>query len=186
MTTLSDKIKELNSKGKSYKQIREELNCSLSTISYHLGVGQKLKSKKRNIKNYKNRHPFGKKIDRFIKQSIKNKKQTQLNWRKKLTNKISDFFYKGKNRMHEKITIEDIINKFSETPRCYLTNDPIDIYKPSTYHFDHMVPTSKGGDNSIDNLGICTKAANMAKSDLTVEEFIELCQKVVNYHKGGE
>lgn len=82
----------------------------------------------------------------------------------------------------EKFTVDDIIEKFGDNPVCYLTGQPIDITKPRTYHFDHIVPSSKGGSNSIENLGICTKEANMAKSDMTVEEFVKLCNMVVNHN----
>ena len=40
-------ILNLREQGKTYKEIKEELNCSLGTIAYHLGKGQKEKSRKR-------------------------------------------------------------------------------------------------------------------------------------------
>lgn len=47
MTELSDNIKRLAIDGKSYNQIKEELGCSKGTISYHLGVGQREKTRGR-------------------------------------------------------------------------------------------------------------------------------------------
>ena len=44
---LKEKIIALASKGFSYRQIQKELGCSKSTISYHLGEGQKEKSRAR-------------------------------------------------------------------------------------------------------------------------------------------
>ena len=41
---LNEKIIALASKGFSYRQIQAKLNCSKSTISYHLGDGQKDKA----------------------------------------------------------------------------------------------------------------------------------------------
>ena len=41
---LKEKIIALASKGFSYRQIQKELGCSKSTISYHLGKGQKDKA----------------------------------------------------------------------------------------------------------------------------------------------
>ncbi len=79
-------------------------------------------------------------------------------------------------------TADDVIKKFGENPKCYLTGDPIDIYKPSTYHFDHIVPISRGGTNTIDNLGICTKAANQAKHSMTHTEFIDFCRRVIDHN----
>ncbi len=47
---ISNKVHFLQLEGKSYSQISAELGISKSTISYHLGEGQKLKTKKRTIK----------------------------------------------------------------------------------------------------------------------------------------
>ena len=44
---LKEKIIALASKGFSYRQIQKELGCSKSTISYHLGKGQKEKARAR-------------------------------------------------------------------------------------------------------------------------------------------
>ena len=41
---LKEKIISLANKGLSYRQIQKELGCSKSTISYHLGDGQKDKA----------------------------------------------------------------------------------------------------------------------------------------------
>jgi len=45
------KIIELRSQGKTYKEIQEYLGCSKGTISYHLGEGQKEKTKERMHKS---------------------------------------------------------------------------------------------------------------------------------------
>ncbi len=82
-------------------------------------------------------------------------------------------------------TPQDIINKFGDNPQCYLTGKLIDIYKPRTYQFDHIIPVAKGGDNSLSNLGICTKQVNSSKTDMTPEEYIELCKEVLT-HAGYE
>lgn len=110
-------------------------------------------------------------------------------YRKIITGKLGCFinsnkFYENRNRM--KIT-KEILNKALEklgpNPICYLTGDKIDINDAKSYNLDHIIPKAKGGDNSIENLGILTKQANMAKSEYTVEEHIEYCKKVLN-HQG--
>lgn len=55
----------------------------------------------------------------------------------------------------------------------------INIEETRSYHFDHIVPRSRGGNNSLENLGIATKEANNAKNDMTEEEFIDLCKRVL-------
>jgi len=47
MATLSEQIIQLHSEGKSYRQIQSLLGCSKGTISYHLGAGQKEKTRQR-------------------------------------------------------------------------------------------------------------------------------------------
>lgn len=47
MTALSEQIKQLHSEGKSYRQIQSLLGCSKGSISYHLGAGQKEKTRAR-------------------------------------------------------------------------------------------------------------------------------------------
>lgn len=184
-TKLSKKIKELKESGLSYRKIQEELGCSKGTISYHLGSGQKEKANKRKINNRTLLHPFSRKLETFKSHYTKPKTRKELHeWKKLLKLKIESFFRDRKTMKNntETFTVEDIIKKFGENPRCYLTDDEIDIYKPRTYHFDHIVPVSKGGENSIDNLGICTKEANMAKYDMTLEELLEFCKKVLKKH----
>lgn len=46
-----EEIIKLHSKGKSYKEIQELLGCSKGTIAYHLGAGQKDKTKERTNRN---------------------------------------------------------------------------------------------------------------------------------------
>lgn len=45
--SLKEKILELKACGHTYNQIKEKLECSKGTISYHIGIGQKDKTGKR-------------------------------------------------------------------------------------------------------------------------------------------
>ena len=65
---------------------------------------------------------------------------------------------------------------------CYLTGREIDLKDTSSYHFDHIVPRSKGGTNDLDNLGVACGDANRAKSDMHTGEFVELCKDVLEHH----
>uniref|UniRef100_A0A6M3LK79 Putative homing endonuclease n=1 Tax=viral metagenome TaxID=1070528 RepID=A0A6M3LK79_9ZZZZ len=186
---LGPKILELRKQGKSYKQISKELDCSTSIVCYHSGKGQKEKYKKR-YKKYKLSHPYIPKMIHFINanKALKNKQKTKYkNIRQILRHKIYDFFKNRKTKMSNQstFTVEDIIDKFSNNPICYLTGRQIDTSRSRSYHFDHMLPVSKGGKNTLDNLGICIKEANMAKNDMTVVEFLELCKDVLEYNGYG-
>ena len=177
-----EQILKLREEGKTYHEIKSITGAALSTISYYCGKGQKEKVKQRRIKHY-NKSPIYQKIDNFLRnrKNIVDNKNKTIKTIKLLDFKIKSFHKNRKTGEYYKMsfTIKDVIDKFGENPKCYLTGKQIDIYQPRTYHFDHITPVSKGGDNSIENLGICTKEANMAKSDSTLEEFIELCKTVL-------
>lgn len=178
-----DKILELRKQGKSYNQIANELGCAKSTVCFHCGNGQKIKTYI-NRKRFKlNQHPYLDKLYRFYssKYNIHDTNSIKSNLQKQFNNKLRDFWKRG-NKMDNKITLEQVINKFGENPKCYLTGDIIDINKPRTYQFDHIIPTSRGGNNTIDNLGICTKQANMAKTNMTPDELINFCKKVLEHN----
>lgn len=179
MTILYDQILELRKLGKSYQQIANKLGCSPSTPAYYLSPGQKERCVANNKKR-RHKHPYTLKLESFKQERIKLIKTIKSTstilslLRKKIIN------FNRKNNMNNKnFTIEDLLNKFGENPKCYLTGESIDIYKPRTYQFDHIIPRSRGGQNTLDNLGICTKKANIAKSNMTPDEFINLCKLVL-------
>jgi 5-methylcytosine-specific restriction endonuclease McrA len=77
---------------------------------------------------------------------------------------------------------KDVLNKYNNETKvqCYLTGDWIDLTQDD-YSFDHIVPLSRGGSCELNNLGIVTPIANMAKSSMLESEFVELCKKVLQY-----
>ncbi len=186
--TKKQQILSLRAMGYSYRQISENIPCSKSLIAYYLGDGQKEKTYARVRKCKANRHPFAAKISTYCCERNYNFGPNSSNgtykYKQLLRDKIKVFSKKDNKYMKPTFTVEDVIAKFGENPVCYLTGLPIDIYKPRTYEFDHKIPRSRGGDNSIENLGICTKQSNRAKRDMTPDEFINLCKLVVEY-KGG-
>jgi 5-methylcytosine-specific restriction endonuclease McrA len=185
MKYTKDQILTLRNQGKTYQEIMDILGCAKSTITYHLLDGYKAKNYRRVLKR-RNSHPYIKKIESFSYRTTKPKKRilgisstTRL-----IYDKIKSFHRDKKTNMHNPITFNanDVIEKFGENPTCYLTGDQIDINKPRTYNFDHKVPATRGGDNSLDNLGICTRHANLAKTDMTHDEFVAFCKKVLVHH----
>lgn len=92
-----------------------------------------------------------------------------------LKDRIKSFFKGGEPTF----TPEDIINKFGWETKCYLTGKNINLKNRHEYHFDHIIPLSKGGTCTLDNLGITTPIANYAKHTQTVEELIEFCKSVI-------
>ena len=153
---LKEQILKLRKEGKSYKKIEKELGCSLSTISYHCGKGQKEKAYQR-VKKQRALYPWLHKQDHFIERY-----------------KDKDVTYNSKYFDREKL--QGYLDSITE---CYLTGRKIDTSDVTTYQFDHIIPISKGGDSTFENLGITTPEANYAKGNLSVEEFIELCKDVL-------
>lgn len=104
-------------------------------------------------------------------------KTTRLMLQKKIGSFSKDINRKIQKNM---FTVDQLLEKIGENPKCYLTGRMIDLTKGNTYQLDHIIPRSKGGDNSLDNCGLACREANMAKNDLLPEEFYLLCLEVVN------
>jgi 5-methylcytosine-specific restriction endonuclease McrA len=158
---MKEQILKLKEEGKTYRQIESVLGCSKSLISYYCSEGQKEKLQQRTT-NYR-----------------KNDLKTILH------RKLSDFMcitgHTKNNKIRSEYTFnsQDLINKFGESPKCYLTGVNINLMEPSTYHFDHIIPRSRGGSNEISNLGLATKEANETKHDRTLEELKVLCKQIL-------
>ncbi len=185
---MKEKILELRKEGKTYNQIVELLGCSKSTVSYHCGEGQKEKNKKRCNKRREN--ILLAKVERFkyrqnndteipIKED-KNKKDVVESIRKFQKRDNSAKGRVDKN-VETSFNWEDVLNKFSENTVCYLSGEKINLYE-NNYQLDHIIPASKNGNNNLDNLGILHKIVNRMKSDLTPEELIEWCIKILKYN----
>lgn len=185
-TKLSVQIFELRSKGYSYKQICQELKCSKSLVCYYCGEGQKEKTLDRHHKNFKT-NPLLSKITTFCRDRNRKGRPQNLKSNKKinliLNSKIQKFHFKGDKKYM--FSVDDLKKKIGDNPKCYLTGKPIDLSKSSTYQLDHIVPKSRGGNNSIENCGLACKEANQAKSTMLVSEFIQLCQNVVDHNKNN-
>jgi 5-methylcytosine-specific restriction endonuclease McrA len=186
---MKEKILELRNQGKSYNQIVEILGCSKSTISYYCGDNQKEKLKERT-KKLRLDNPLMQKVDRF-KNRVKTNKKLEIKedkverYVKESIRKFQIRDYSNEIR-YDKLKVktfnfEDVLEKFGVETNCYLSGEPINLYK-NNYNLDHIIPVSRGGDNSFENLGIAHEVVNRMKSDLTPEELIEWCIKILTYN----
>lgn len=167
---MEEEIQQLRKQGLTYKQISEQLHCAKSLISYYLNPKTRADTYQRTRNRRKRTPRITTKLETF-------KYVARQRLRKKL-----DGFHKQARRLPRKeqnFSIKDIIDKLSDSPKCYLTGDLIDLNSPNEFEFDHIIPTSKGGENSVDNLGLSTRDANRAKCDLTLPEFLDLCERVL-------
>lgn len=161
---MKDKILKLRLEGKTYNEIKEQLGCSKGTIAYHCGEGQKEKYLKRQRRNRK-------KFSYYILRRI-------------------SYFQKrcDKNRNYEKsramnFTVEDFLKKFGKLTTCSLTGIPIDLENDRNWDIDHIVPKSKGGNNSLENCQILLRDVNYMKNKLTEDQLFYYCKLILNYRK---
>ena len=159
---MKQEILQLRSEGLTYSQIQDRLGCSKSTISFHCSKGAKARAAVRKQKSRK-KDPLRRKVHSFNERHIYEK----------------IYHFNDKVMKDTKFTKQDLLNKIGDDPTCAITGVPIDLSKPETYSLDHIMPRSRGGENSLDNCQIVTRQVNMAKSDLTTEEFVLLCKQVV-------
>lgn len=172
---MKEEILKLRSEGKTFSEIKEILGCSKSTISYHCSDGQKEKSRERLRKRRKN--VLLDKTERFLNRKSKNVKESIRKFQKR------DNSIKGSVNSEIKTTFrwEDVLEKFGENTYCYLSGEVINLYE-NTYSLDHIIPVSRGGSNTLCNLGITHKTVNNIKSDLTPDELIKWCIKILEYN----
>lgn len=167
---MKEEILKLRQEGKTYLEISKILNCSKATVSYYCGEGQREKSLNRTKQR---RKTIVGNIDRRVTGFIRRLSRDFRNSAKKGERNVTTHYF----------TTTEILNKVGVSPKCYLTGDSIDLLNYKSYQFDHVIPVSKGGQNSLENLNIATRNANMAKSDMTIEELLELCEKILKTHK---
>jgi len=180
MTPLNKKIIALRQKQYSFSQIAKLLNCSKSTVSYALRKKTRLKVRKKTYDLPKCERLHRKKVYRFQnpRPIANNNKAWYLNQSprqisKSISGKASTF------QRPMTFNYKDVQAKFGDHFPCALTGRPIDFNKPNTYEYDHILPVSRGGENTIDNLQIVCPEANRAKGMMTDQEFIDLCKEVV-------
>lgn len=78
---------------------------------------------------------------------------------------------------HEDWTEKQLIETYGSN--CYICHKPIDLTLPrqgegsmESLWPDHVIPTSRGGENTIRNVRPCHRRCNQDKSNLTYEEYL--------------
>ena len=172
---MKEKILSLRDEGKTYKEICFILGCSKSTVSYHCGFGQKEKNDNRRKRRRLN--IITRRLETFKNRKIKNLKESSRKFQKR-TNGNS----KIDCTIQETFNIQDILHKFGEHTKCYISGKKINLLLDENYSFDHIVPISKGGNNSFDNLGIVHETVNYIKHNLTIDELLNWSKVILEYN----
>lgn len=183
---MKEQILKLRQEGKSYKEIQEIIGCSKSTISYHCNIQSKINSNKR-ARNYRKQ---GRCLTSILSQkrsgitdNRENKRISRARLRNHVPKPISYKRHEIKRKNNISWKSKDLLAKIGDNPVCYLTGDSIDLNNGYSYHLDHVVSRYDGGTDELENINIATREANLAKSNLSLDDFLKLCKKVL-IHNG--
>jgi len=180
MTPLNKQIIALRKKGLTFNQIAKQLLCSKSTVSYALRKKTRDIAKDKNNNYPRHLKKINSKIYSFTNPRIST--QTKTAWYLNKSPRQSSKAISDKaNRFQRPMTFnyKDVHAKYGDHFPCALTGRPLEFNEPQTYEYDHILPTSRGGDNSIDNLQLLCPEANKAKGMMTDDEFKDLCREVI-------
>jgi hypothetical protein len=167
---MKETILKLRDEGKTYSEIQKIIGCSKGTISYHCGQNQKIKTKIRR-ERLRELNVLIQKVDSF-KRKIS-----------PIRHRVKKFNKKGLLEYEKNFCSRDVLKKFGQETKCYLSGLKVDILIDKDYHFDHIIPPCQGGTNTLDNLGILKNRVNVMKSDMSVDELLNWC-KIILEHNG--
>jgi len=161
---LKDEILKLKEQKFTTGEIMKELGCSRNIIWYHFNP---------------------KKEEHRINSLRKN-----LTFKKFIQKRIIAFQTVGPNNREYKIkyntepfTINEFLNKFTETPLCGISGKSINLKLDFDWELDHIIPKKDGGNNSLSNCQIVYKEFNQMKGSLTKEQLVENCKLIIQYNE---
>ncbi len=109
----------------------------------------------------------------------------KVRYRTSLEHVIKHIIQNCKQRHNVDITYEDVLQLYTaQEGRCALTGDSMLIYcNKSRTRSDKIsidrIDNDKG--YSLDNIQLVTAKVNMARGVMSIEEFKDMCKKVINY-----
>jgi CRISPR/Cas system Type II protein with McrA/HNH and RuvC-like nuclease domain len=96
-----------------------------------------------------------------------------------LSLKLQSFFKKySDNKTPNEELIKEFIQRYGVYPRCELTGKLINLNLSNSYELDHIIPISKGGESTFENMQIVLSSVNRMKAHYDLDEFITICNLV--------
>lgn len=108
------------------------------------------------------------------------KKQKRDRQRRMQANTPFEYFFWSRSRKIRGVYWRDLMALWQRQQYCPYTREPLAI--GPLVHLDHIIPKTRGGKTTIDNLQWVTGLVNRMKTDLTHDEFVAICRQVVSNH----
>lgn len=147
--------------------------CSRCQTLKQFGEFYKDKSKKDGLNWYCKLCSAAKRIQRMLDIiDFQNHPRETKTW-------IKDLLGAGNRKItYSRRLITNLYKKLIEQPTCLYTNDK--LIPGVNCHLDHRIPLSRGGQRlNINNLQWVSRRYNMAKHDMTDEEFKDFCKLIL-------
>jgi 5-methylcytosine-specific restriction endonuclease McrA len=156
------------------------LGLAQNIVAKMVGCAEVTVSRTRNGRKESKKDFISSRVYDFCNKKTKNKSThgTKSKLMRIIRSRVDNF------KQGEKMfTVHDFIEKFEKDPICQLTGRKIDLEERDSWELDHIIPKSRGGDNSLTNCQVLCRDVNQAKGPMLEEEFISLCIEVLE-HKG--
>jgi len=161
-----------NNKDKIREQKKESYKRNFKTIALKAKQRYPEIKEERQIylKEYyqKNKQKLISKASIYFQDNIEKVKAYKRKWNKTESGILSSKNSKANRRSLEKrlgvLKKSELTNLLQQEHDCYWCGKKIDKTLSSSYHFDHYVPLSKGGANTIDNIKLSCAKCNLTKS----------------------
>ena len=136
----------------------------------------------------------GLRCDACNKRRSEYRKKKKIEWKKNgLCNQCGKETISGKNQCEKHYLMQISIDRLGTSEywkdlkelmakqnfKCALTGN--DISFESDIDLDHIIPTSRNGNNELSNVRWVTRQANRLKNNLTDDELKALCLKIIQY-----
>jgi 5-methylcytosine-specific restriction endonuclease McrA len=123
-------------------------------------------------------------VRRRITQFCRDRRRKKRKWsevksfRQMISKRINGFTRGEKQMFH----FDELMEKIGDNPRCAMTGRTINLQNRKSWQLDHIIPSSKGGDDTLENCQLVCTEANQSKANMTEQEHLNLCREILEHH----